>query len=97
MENLEEMPHMLLKSGKAVDLELEMKSKWNETKFFKFMISIINGKEIVTKYNLKFKVEKKDRNEFLQLLLNNTMLELFVNKFYGNDSWERFKKILGNL
>jgi hypothetical protein len=94
---LQEMPHILLPNGKAVDLELEDKSKWKESDLLKYIVGLINGKEFSTRYDTKYRIDPSNRNDFIKILKNNMALELFFKKNYGESSWNRLVKYLERM
>lgn len=89
-----EMPHILL-GDKAVDLELEIKSKLKKEQIIQYFRDWLDGKPIQSK-NPGFvqRLSKENIPVFVKDLLRKPFLKNFIEHHYDIDTWITIEDML---
>jgi hypothetical protein len=93
------MPHVMLDGGKkAVDLELEIKTKLTPDQMVKYFEDWISGKAIPSKNPKHIQTLPKEfLPEFAKSLLAKPFLKNFIEFHYNTETWAKIEKILHSV
>lgn len=81
-----EMPHMILPSGKVIDLELETLTKKSPEEFLGHVSNLLSGQAMKTRYGHEYRLDHPDDVAHVQDQMRNdpNVILNFAKRFHPN-------------